>query len=179
MRVQQQLFCSSLRCYNPQIGETNAQCESPKCGQFRQQVPLTTYKNYVHYLLKRRKDVLPSPPLLWGHTSGRTGEYDLKWYRLLGGQWAEIEKLTFAAFCFCSCKERGEVNIDLHDKLLYGAAPAPYVTGLLARYAFSRIFDFLPPLETVPSFQERGKKGITCGPRQWSGFLFSIPECYS
>ena len=111
--------------------------------EFRNRVPLTTYEDYAPFLLNKREDVLPTKPLLWGHTSGRTGEYDYKWCPLTSGMCEEIEKLTFATYCFCSCEKRGEVNIRLHDKILYGAAPMPYVTGLLARYAFSRIFDFL------------------------------------
>jgi len=180
MRVQQQLLLQQLAMLqSSELGKSIMRGATPQnVEQFRQQVPLTTYKNYAHYLLKRREDVLPSPPLLWGHTSGRTGEYDFKWCPITGGQWAEIEKLTFAAFCFCSCKERGEVNINLHDKLLYGAAPAPYVTGLLARYAFSRIFDFLPPLDDAESlsFQERGKKGITMALANGLDFYSALPS---
>lgn len=146
--------------------------------QFRTQVPLTTYNDYADYLLKRREDILPTSPLLWGQTSGRTGEYDYKWCPLTSGQWEEIEKLTFAAFCFCSCKKRGEVNIRLHDKLLYGAAPAPYITGLLARYAFSRVFDFIPPLDEAESlsFQERGKRSITMALNEGLDFYSALPS---
>jgi hypothetical protein len=165
MTIQNQLMLEQLpRITNSEIGKAVMRGASPRTvAEFRKQVPLTTYKDYSAFLLKRQENSLPVQPLLWGHTSGRTGEYDFKWCPLTSGQWEEIEKLTFAAFAFCSCSKREEIKLRLHDKLLYGAAPAPYVTGLLSRYAFSRIFDFLPPLDEAEamSFQERGKQGIT------------------
>lgn len=180
MQIQKQLLLQQIaKLQSSELGRSIMGGVTPKnVEEFRQQVPLTTYNNYAQYLLKRREDILPSPPIFWGHTSGRTGEYDYKWCPITSGQWGEIEKLTFAAFCFCSCKERGEVNINLRDKILYGAAPAPYVTGLLARYAFSRIFDFLPPLDEAESisFQERGKKGITMAIAEGLDFYSALPS---
>ncbi len=180
IQVQKQLLLEQLpRLNNSIIGKTIMHGAKPKTvEEFRQQVPLTTYKDYSAYLLDRKEDVLPVKPLFWGHTSGRTGEYDFKWCPLTSGQWEEIEKLTFAAFAFCSCEKRGEINIRLHDKILYGAAPAPYVTGLLARYSFSRIFDFLPPLDEAEalSFQERGKKGITQALSEGLDYYSALPS---
>ena len=75
--------------------------------EFREQVPLTTYKDYAPYLLKQRIDVLPRKPLLWQHTSGRSGEYDFKWVPTTTGQWEEQESLLIALLCFCTCKKSG------------------------------------------------------------------------
>lgn len=180
MRIQKKLLLEQLpRLNNSVIGKEIMQGATPgTVEEFRSQVPLTTYKDYSGYLLNRRENVLPAKPLFWGHTSGRTGEYDFKWCPLTSGQWEEIEKLTFAAFAFSSCDKRGQINIRLNDKILYGAAPAPYVTGLLARYAFSRIFDFLPPLDEAEtlSFQERGKRGITQALSDGLDFYSALPS---
>jgi hypothetical protein len=180
MDIQKKLLLEQLpRISNSEIGKAVMRGASPRTvTEFRNQVPLTTYKDYAAYLLKRQEDALPVKPLLWGHTSGRTGEYDFKWCPLTSGQWEEIEKLTFAAFAFCSCTKREDIRLRLHDKLLYGAAPAPYVTGLLSRYAFSRIFDFLPPLDEAESmsFQERGKQGITQALAKGLDFYSALPS---
>ncbi len=180
MNIQKRLLLEQMQRLNSsEIGRSVMRGAAPRTvSEFRKQVPLTTYKDYSAFLLKRREDVLPVKPMFWGHTSGRTGEYDYKWCPLTSGQWEEIEKLTFAAFSFCSCNEREDIKIRLHDKLLYGSAPAPYVTGLLSRYAFSRIFDFLPDLDEAESmsFQERGKQGITQALSRGLDFYNALPS---
>jgi len=146
--------------------------------EFREQVPLTTYKDYAPYLLKQRMDVLPRKPMLWQHTSGRTGEYDFKWCPLTTRQWEETESLLIALLCFCTCKKRGEVNFKLHDKCLYGAAPRPYVTGNVFGYGFSRYIDFLPPpdeAETMP-FAERFQTGFKLALSEGLDFFSSLPS---
>ena len=42
--------------------------------EFRERVPLTNYADYAPYLLTRRKNMLPEKPILWMHTSGRSGD---------------------------------------------------------------------------------------------------------
>ena len=58
--------------------------------EFRKQVPLTTYADYAPYLLKRKKDILPEKPLLWQHTSGRSGEYPFKWLPVTNRLYEEL-----------------------------------------------------------------------------------------
>jgi len=180
MQVQKQLLEKQLSVLSKsEIGQAIMKGATPRTvEEFRRQVPLTTYKDYSAFLLKKREDALPVKPLFWGHTSGRTGEYAYKWCPITSGFWEEIEKLTIAAFAFCSCKKRGEIKLRLEDKLLYGAAPAPYVTGLLARYAFSRIFNFIPPLDEAEamSFAERGKKGITQALKEGLDYYSALPS---
>ena len=146
--------------------------------EFREQVPLTTYKDYAPYLLKQRMDVLPRKPLLWQHTSGRSGEYDYKWVPTTSRQWEEQESLLIALLCFCTCRKRGEFNFKLHDKCLYGAAPRPYVTGNVFSYGFSKYLDFLPPpdeAETM-SFAERFQKGFKLALSDGMDFFSSMPS---
>jgi hypothetical protein len=146
--------------------------------EFRKQVPLTTYSDYAPYLLKQRMDVLPRKPILWQHTSGRTGEYDFKWCPLTSRQWEEMESFCFTAMCFATCKGRGKPNFRLHDKFLYGAAPPPYVTGIVCRYGVSEIADFLPPLdeaETMP-FHERFQKGIRLALSEGLDHFWALPS---
>ncbi len=146
--------------------------------EFREQVPLTTYTDYAPYLLKQRMDVLPRKPILWQHTSGRSGEYDFKWAPVTSRQWEEVESLVIAVSCFSSCKKRGEVNFKLHDKQLYGVAPPPYVTGMMCRYAASEIVDFLPPLdeaETMP-FGERFQKGFKLALSEGLDHFWGLPS---
>jgi hypothetical protein len=180
MSIQRRLLLEQIDLLEQsELGRAVMHGASPRTvEEFRAQVPLTTYKDYAPSLLKQRAEALPVKPMMWGHTSGRTGEYDFKWCPITGGQWAEIEKLTIAAFCFCSCQKRDQVNIRLHDKILYGAAPSPYVTGLLARYAFSRLFDFVPPLDEAEtlSFQERYKRAFSLALTGGLDFYTALPS---
>ena len=45
--------------------------------EFRELVPLTTYKDYCPELLEKREDILPAKPVLWAHSSGQVGRISL------------------------------------------------------------------------------------------------------
>ncbi len=131
--------------------------------EFREQVPLTTYAEYAPYLLKRRKDVLPRKPLMWAHTSGRSGEYPMKWIPISNRLYEELGAAMVAIMLFGSCKQRGEVNLRPHDRYLYALAPSPYFSGISGhRMEDEAILDFLPPLEESEQmeFAERIQEGF-------------------
>ncbi|MFC1892958.1 GH3 auxin-responsive promoter family protein [Chloroflexota bacterium] len=180
MNIQRRLLLEQIGLLKKcEMGRVVMRGAKPKTvEEFRRQVPLTTYSDYVPFLLRQRMDALPRKPILWQHTSGRTGEYDLKWVPLTARQWEEMECFCFTAFCFATCKKRGEANFKLHDKQLYGAAPPPYVTGIVCRYGISEIVDFLPPLdeaETMP-FQERFQKGFKLALSEGLDFFWGLPS---
>ncbi len=180
MNIQRRLLLEQIGLLNKcELGRVLMRGARPKTvEEFREKVPLTTYADYAPYLQKQRMDVLPRKPILWQHTSGRSGEYDFKWAPLTRRQWEEIENLIFSVFSFCTCKKRGEVNFKLHDKFLYGAAPPPYVTGNISRYAFSEVFDFLPPLDEAEtmSFPERFQKGFKLALSEGLDFYMALPS---
>jgi len=130
--------------------------------QFREQVPLTTYKDYAPYLLKRRMDVLPRKPLLWQYTSGNSAEYPFRWIPVTTRQIEEIQPLLFALLFFSSCSRRKEINFKEGDKILYGMAPPPYATGSMTRAFPHELFEFLPPVDEAEtlSFEERIQQGF-------------------
>ncbi len=131
--------------------------------EFRQSVPLTTYEDYASYLLVKREDVLPTKPMFWARTSGRSGEYQFKWVPFPAGVfWAQLEEF-FSSFILASCRERGDFALEEHDKFLYCLAPPPYGSGWIP-YQLPHIFpfDFLPPAEEAEkmSFEERTREGF-------------------
>jgi len=116
--------------------------------EFREQVPLTTYADYAPYLLKRRMNVLPEKPVLWMHTSGRSGEYPFKWVPLTNRQYQEMGPAMLSALLFSSCSRRGEITLREHNKYLYALAPAPYLSGITGhRLDEEGLLEFLPPLD--------------------------------
>ena len=68
--------------------------------EFREQVPLTTYADYCPELLEQREDVLPAKPIVWQHTSGRSGEYPFKWVPISHRSWEEMGSAIGAAAIF-------------------------------------------------------------------------------
>lgn len=68
-----------------------------------------------------------------------------------------------AVMIFCTCKEKGDIAIVEHDKVIYNLAPRPYASGIWAVRAQEEFpFDFLPPLVEAEkmSFQERIEQGF-------------------
>ncbi len=132
--------------------------------QFRQRVPLTTYKDYVPYLLEKREDVLPEKPILWQRTSGRSGEYPCKWVPVTERLYKEVGFYGAAMLAFSSAKRRGQFILRDHDKLLYGMAPPPYASG-----AFGHLMDEEFTFEVMPPMREA----------EQMGFVERIQEGYS
>jgi len=151
--------------------------ESRSVEEFREQVPLTTYADYAPYLLEQREDVLPEKPILWQRTSGRSGEYPCKWVPLTKRIYDELGDIVLAGFIFASCRERGDIVIEEHDKMFYGVAPPPYPSGLyLHRLGETGIFDFLPPIDEAEKmgFEERMEIGLTMGLAEGIDMLAAI-----
>ena len=131
--------------------------------EFRRSVPLTTYEDYLPYLTERREDVLPAKPYVWARTSGRSGEFAVKWVphskRMYFG-WGEG---TITAMILSSCSRRGEVLLERDDCILLAVAPPPYSLGFFAR-AMTEHLDVrtMPPLEMAEqmSFTERTQAGF-------------------
>jgi hypothetical protein len=164
MNIQERLLKEQLTLLKKcELGRSIlGQANPSTLAEFRDQVPLTTYKNYAPYLLKRRMDVLPRKPIMWQYTSGKYGEYDHRWAPVTSRQLEEIEPLIMALVLFSSCKQRNEVTFQLHDNVFYGMAPPPFATGSIARAMPSGLFNFLPPIhqaEETP-FEERIQKGF-------------------
>lgn len=131
--------------------------------EFRAQVPLTTYKDYCPELLDKREDILPSKPVLWIQTSGRSGEYSCKWIPVSQRFWEEASLNFCAVSIFGACKGKGDMPLKDGLKLLHAAALPPFLTGHIATKIGEDIgFRFLPPLDDAGnmSFEERVNKGF-------------------
>jgi hypothetical protein len=167
MTIQKELLLEQLELLNKsELGNKIMGCMPGSIEEFRTRVPITTYDNYAPYLLEQREDILPEKPMLWQHTSGRSGKYDYKWVPVTERMYREIGDSFLGLLIFASCSGRGDVTIREHDKFLYGLAPPPYASGCWAhRAAEEEIFDFLPPIEIAENlpFQKRIEEGFKMG----------------
>ncbi len=164
MNIQKRLLMEQIELLNKcELGNHIMKGVKPQTvNEFREKVPITTYTDYAPFLLKRRKNCLPEKPLTWQHTSGRSGEFS-KWVPITERCYQEIAAVCTALLIFGTCRGRGDIRIQKHDKLLYVLAPPPYLTGTWARCIEEEMpLQFLPPLDEAEkmSFEERTKKGI-------------------
>ena len=145
--------------------------------EFRQRVPLTTYKDYTPYLLEKREDVLPEKPIFWQRTSGRSGEYPCKWIPVTERLYRDMATYTVAWGIFASCKRRGDIVFRDHAKMFYGMAPPPLASGSMGHAIEGELsLDMLPPwheAEELP-FQERIQEGFSLAMLKGVDYIFAV-----
>jgi len=165
MEIQQELLVEQLqllgRC---ELGQKLMGVKVPaSMDEFRQNVPLTTYRDYAPYLLEKREDILPEKPHVWVCTSGRSGEYKRKWVPYTEKTGTKITGYVFAMFIFGSSERRDDFVFEEGDVTLATLAPPPYASGWLARNMLKLFpFRYIPPLDKAEQmeFQERIKEGF-------------------
>jgi hypothetical protein len=152
--------------------------------EFREQVPLTTYKDYYPELPEYKEDTLPAKPILWQHTSGRSVEYGLKlipykWTPVTSRFRQELGTLMFGVGIFASCKKRGDVSgLKYCPKVVYTVGPRPYTSGFLTYIMKEDISpEFLPTLEEAEkmSFEDRIEVGFRQALSHGLDFFFGVP----
>jgi hypothetical protein len=145
--------------------------------EFREVVPLTTYKDYLGYIDQKREDVLPRKPYMWSHTSGRSGEYKFKWVPYTKKMFDHLGEVTIGSMILSSCSKKGEVNIGQKEKVLLATAPPPYVSGLLSHSAGQQLdIMYLPSLEEGDQldFRERIKVGFKLAMQEGLDYFYGI-----
>ena len=146
--------------------------------EFREQVPLTTYADYCPELLEKREAVLPAKPVLWQHTSGRSGEYPFKWVPVSHRFWEEMGLVLSAVVIFATCRRRGDIAFGDGSKLLCAMAPTPYTLGFFAQKLDEELgFKFLPPLSESEgmSFEERIREGFKLALAEGIDGFYGLP----
>ena len=182
MAIQRRLLLEQIELLNKcELGNKVMRGAKPRSvEEFREQVPITTYEDYAPDLPEQREDVLPVKPLLWQHSAGmrcHSGVYEFKWVPVTPRIFQELGETFLALLIFATCRERGEVVLEEHDKFLYGLAPPPYASGSWVRRAAEEgFFDFLPPMEEAEKmgFEERMRRGFDMGLKEGIDILAGV-----
>jgi hypothetical protein len=129
--------------------------------EFRTQVPLTTYADYLPELVEKREEGLPAKPAMWVRTVGRIGEYNFKWVPLPERFLHEFERVAGGIGLLASCNPQGDFLAKEHLKTLATMASPDYGSGIVA-YLMQRAlgFDLLPCNTAEMTFQERVEAGV-------------------
>jgi len=166
MDIQKRLMLKQLELLNNcPLGEKIMHGAKPKTiEEFRQIVPLTTYKDYCPELLEKNEDLLPAKPAEWVHTSGRSGEYPCKWVPLTPEFLQQMSVVSFGIAIICTSKDWKDTSqVVKCPRIINAVAPRPYMSGALAKMLdLQSPSKFMPPLEGMDSlsFEERIQLGF-------------------
>jgi hypothetical protein len=129
--------------------------------EFREQVSLTTYADYLPEIVEKQEDVLPAKPAIWAHTVGRAGEYNFKFVPLSDRFLYEFVRAAGGVGLLASCDPQGNFIVEEHLKTLSTMASRHYgsgVVGYLMQEALG--FDLLPSNAEEMTFQKRIEEGF-------------------
>jgi hypothetical protein len=180
MDIQKRLLVQQLELLNNcALGEKIMHGAKPQTvEEFRQQVPLTTYKDYCPELLDKNEDILPDKPILWAHTSGKSGEYACKWVPMTSAYAWELSKVLYGVGMLSCCDRWGDTeNIPESIGILYSVAPRPYISGTFADLLRMQTpLNYLPTLEKAEglSFEERIRLGFEQAMSEGIEYFFGL-----
>ncbi len=163
MAIQKRLLLEEIELLkNSELGKRVMRGAMPETvEEFREQVPLTTYSDYLPELVGKREDVLPTKPAMWVHTVGRAGEYNLKWVPLSERFLYEFVRTAGGVGLLASCNAQGDFLVKEHLKTLSTMASRYYgsgVVGYLMQQALG--FDPLPSNAEEMTFQKKIEAGF-------------------
>jgi hypothetical protein len=179
MEIQDRLLAEQIELlYESVIGKEILRNSKPRdVNEFRSMVPITTYEDYAHYLDEKNEDVLPVRPFTWASTSGRASGKGNKWVPYTKKMYDLLGDGVIGAMIMSSCTGKGDVNLQLSDKLLFSLAPPPYVTSLLAHSTRDQLgVKFLPSLEDgeYMDFGERVATGFSLAMREGLDYFYGL-----
>lgn len=172
MQEQIALFCASGLGKQLLGGRTVSSVE-----EFRRAMPLTVYDDYANVLLTKRADMLPASPQIWLETTWEGGHRPTKLAPYTREMLDSYKHNTISIMMLATATDRGEFNVRARDRVLYGGAPLPYVTGLLPALLEEDIhLSWLPDanVNSRLTFSERIKKGFEMAYGGGLDYFFAI-----
>jgi len=179
MTIQERLLLEQIELLkNCELGERVMHGAMPETiEEFREQVPLTTYDDYLPDLVERREDRLPKKPAMWIRTVGRAGEYNLKFVPLSPRFVYEFERVAGGVGLLASCDSRGNFPLKEHLKTLATMASRHYGSGIAGYLMQDALgFDLMPANGEEMTFQRRIEAGFQEGLRQGVDALGGLPS---
>jgi len=167
-KIQERLMEEQIQIWSDSgIGQSILKGKHPQSiAEFREMVPLTKYEDYADILLNKRTEMLPAEPVIWLETTWEGGRHPIKTAPYTKGMLEAFNSNMLSIMTFASSKEKNQATLRDKDRVLFGLAPLPYVTGLFPLVLDREIkFNFLPPVKAADamSFSERNKVGFKMG----------------
>jgi hypothetical protein len=163
MSIQKRLLLEQIELLkDSELGRRVMQGAMPETvEEFREQVPLTTYDDYLPELVEKREEVLPAKPAIWVHNIGWPGKYHVKQMPFSEGFLHEFERVAAGVGLLASCDPQGGFPLKEHMKTLLTMGSRYYGLGLMAYLMQHALgYDILPSDAEEVSFQERMEVGF-------------------
>jgi hypothetical protein len=129
--------------------------------EYRGQVRLTEYRDYLPELESGDDTVLPQKPHVWASTSGAGGT--CRRVPITREAYNRALDNLMTVFILACSRQRGHSTLARGDRVLYNVAPPPYLSGILADGA-SRVFSLrsvMPPdMHDGIDFREKITRGF-------------------
>ena len=134
MAIQKRLLLEEIELLkNSELGGRVMRGAMPETvEEFREQVPLTTYADYLPEIVEKREDVLPTKPAMWVHNIGWPGKYHVKWMPLSERFLYEFERVAGGVGLIASCDPQGDFPLKEHLKTLLTMGSRYYGLGVMA-----------------------------------------------
>ncbi len=166
MQIQERLLLEEINIIkDSQLGRHFFGKKHPKSiEEFIKALPLTTYEDYVKFLLEKNEEVLPPGRYIWARTSGRSGKYPCKWVPYTEKIYEKLGEVVVGAILLSSCKYKGDITLEAGDVALLATAPLPYTSGYISRATDDQLdIRFVPPLDDGEKmgFMDRITTGFT------------------
>lgn len=140
-------------------------------AEFRANVPLTSYAEYVPFLSPGQDDSLDEKPIVWAQTTG--AQADFKWAPYTRRGFERVLDNLMAGFILATASHPGDVNVWQGDTILFNTPERPYFSGLLA-FAMEDRFGFQGVLDPATSEQLDFKDRIRLGFKEALGCKIRI-----
>ena len=179
MYTQRRLMEEQLRLWSASpLGRQLLRGQTPRTvAELRQMLPLTTYADYADVLLPKRADMLCGEPAIWIQTTWEGGLRPIKLAPYTRSMLDTYRHNLIAVMMMASARKKGDVQLKSGDRILYGGAPLPYMTGLMPSLFDEDIrFTWLPDANTdaALSFSQRIKKGFSMALSGGVDYFFGI-----
>ena len=145
--------------------------------ELRATLPLTSYADYADVLLAKRTEMLCSEPAIWIQTTWEGGLRPIKLAPYTRSMLDTYRHNLLAVMMMATARRKGDFDVKKGDRILYGGAPLPYMTGLMPSLFDEDIaFTWLPDNNSNPdlSFSQRIKKGFSMALSGGVDFFFGI-----
>jgi len=132
--------------------------------EFREQVPLTTYSDYLPELADKEEDVLPAMPVTWLHNIGWPGKYMVKRMPISERFLEEFERVAAGVGLIASCDSRGRFPMKRHLKVLLTMGSRHYGLGMMGHSMQRALgYDLLPSNADEIPFHQKMREGFRKG----------------
>ncbi|MDD3901872.1 MAG: GH3 auxin-responsive promoter family protein [Syntrophomonas sp.] len=179
MDIQDRLMLEQIELYSKcELGRYIMKGKTPRnVEEFRNTVPLTTYKDYADILLPKVESALPAKPLLWIETTWEGAKNPIKVAPYTESMINCYKTSLMACMILATSDQKGSFSLRGGENFLYGMAPLPFITGIVPHVVSSVMsVNFMPPTHEAElmSFKERNAAGFKMGLQKGVDLFFGL-----